>query len=55
MFRSVEGESLTNPNSTSQIVEMASYPEGGVGGKGAMANSRERPLLESVSKSLVLL
>lgn len=27
-FRSVEGESLTNPNSTSQIVEMASYPEG---------------------------
>lgn len=28
-FKSAEGESLTNPNSTSQIVEVASYPSGG--------------------------
>lgn len=28
-FTSVEGESLTNPNSTSQTVEVASYADGG--------------------------
>lgn len=37
-FRNVEGESLASPNSTSQIVEMASHPEEG---KGAVANTRE--------------